>query len=110
MINRYNLDSTEQALLYITDCNLATVSYMASLRSRNHSEFLRQIEIAQIAVNCIVDFNISPVGTRTNDVITKTGGKVDYWAIDFMPKNKPTKKDMEWGKSVIENLRKRNLI
>lgn len=42
--------SPEEALAYITDCNLATVSHMALLKSKSKSEFRRQIEIAQKAI------------------------------------------------------------
>lgn len=61
----------EQALVYITDCNLATVSHMAMLKSRKKGEFERQINIAQIACDWMRDMRIDPTGTRAEDIIGK---------------------------------------
>jgi len=47
----YNVRTPEQALSYITDCTLATVSSMAMRKIRGKHEYERQISIAQKAVN-----------------------------------------------------------
>lgn len=44
------LRSTEEHLLYITECTLATVGYMAGLKRRKVGEFNRQVNIAQDAM------------------------------------------------------------
>lgn len=69
----HEVRSPEQALVYLADCTLATVSSMALLKSRKKSEFKRQIEIAQKAVDWIRDMKIDPAGTRTEEVLSTTG-------------------------------------
>jgi len=76
--------TVEEALIYITDCNLATVCNMASLKSRPKGEFRRQIAIAQSACDWIKRFNINAESTRAVDIIGKT--TVENWAYQFMPK------------------------
>lgn len=45
--------TSEEALVYITDCTLATVSGMAMTKSRKKGEYQRQIAIAQTAIDWI---------------------------------------------------------
>lgn len=71
------------ALAYITDCTLATVSSMAGKKSRPKYEFERQMSIAQTAINWMVEFGIDVTGTRAEDVIA--AGSVQKWAQNYMP-------------------------
>lgn len=71
-----------QALLYITDCCLATVAGMALQKSRKKREFERQIEIAQSACDWINHMGIDPKGTRAEDIVGKM--KVSEWANQYI--------------------------
>lgn len=68
----------EQALVYLLDCTLATVEHMASLKSRNKTEFKRQIGIAQKGVDWIIAMKIDSSTSRASDVI-EAGGNVAKW-------------------------------
>jgi len=72
------------ALVYITDCCLATVSIMAGLKSRKEYEYQRQINIAQKACNWMKQMKIDPTGSRAEDIINKT--TVADWAKYYEPK------------------------
>lgn len=72
----------EQALVYITDCCLATVSHMAMLKSRNKREFERQKSIAQKACNWIEKMGIDPAGTRAEDIVGRI--TVTEWVKPFI--------------------------
>lgn len=87
MVQKHRVDSAEDALGYITDCNLATVCRMAMQKSKSKSQFERHIEIAQSGVDWIVKFNVpyeSYAGTRVEDVIK--AGSVAKWAETFKQK------------------------
>lgn len=71
-----------QALAYITDCNLATVSDMASKKSRPKAEFERQIVIAQRGVDWMVAMKVDFKGTRAVDVVA--AGGVAAWARQYL--------------------------
>ena len=84
-MQRHLIRNSEQALLYITDCNLATVSDMAMKKSRPKHEFERQIEIAQCAVNWIKNFGINiEVNSRVYDVRSLPDQKVSTWASRYI--------------------------
>ena len=71
MSRKCDVRTPEQALVYITDCCLATVSSRAMLKSRGKSEFQRQIEIAQSACTWIKEMHIDPTGSRADDIVGK---------------------------------------
>jgi hypothetical protein len=71
-----------QALVYITDCNLATVCRLAGKKSRSKSEFERQKSIAQTAINWMQEMQIDFSNTRAADVVA--AGSVDAWAAKFL--------------------------
>jgi hypothetical protein len=74
----------EEAFLYIADCNLATVSSMAMLKSRKKGEFERQIRIAQTMVNWASGFNLGHGETRLKEVF-EFENDVKKWAEQYMP-------------------------
>ena len=80
----YRVSNAAQALIYITDCTLATVATMAMLKSKSKYEFERQIAIAQKACDWIKEFGIDPQGTRAADIIGKQ--TVEQWANQFIQK------------------------
>ncbi len=76
-----NLVRTEkQALLYLSDCLLATVSDMAMKKSRKKHEYERHIKIAQSAVEWIYEFNISiQPNSRVYEVLNCQSRTVKEW-------------------------------
>lgn len=78
---KYQIRTTEQMLAYITDCTLATVCDMACKKSIPRNEFSRQIEIAQTAINWMVQAGIDTSTTRAEDVLEI--GSVRDWALTF---------------------------
>jgi hypothetical protein len=83
-MRKCDVRTPEQALAYIIDCNLATVCDLAMKKSRPKGEFVRQISIAQTAINWMVDMKVDLSGTRAREVVAQ-GGSVETWATKFMP-------------------------
>ena len=79
----YDVKNADQALVYIADCNLATVSHLASLKSRSIGEYNRQTVIAQHCVDWIKRFDIDPDKTRAEEVLNNFGGSVKKWAAQY---------------------------
>ena len=71
--------TVNDALAYITDCNLATVVSLALKKSRPKSEFIRQIDIAQFAVDWMQQMDVDFSGTRAEDIVNKFDGNVKLW-------------------------------
>lgn len=84
-MRKCDVRSPEEALAYITDCNLATVSSMAMLKSRKKGEFERQISIAQAACDWMRSMNIDVSTTRAKDV-SEYGGSVKEWVQPYIAK------------------------
>lgn len=83
-MHKYEIRNSDQALAYLTECNLATVSSMAMKKSRSKYEFKRQIEIAQTSIDLIVNFKIATeIGGRVSEVIGKFGRNVNSWAEQY---------------------------
>ena len=83
MNSRDRVKTPEQALAYLTDCTLATVSTMAMLKSRKKGEFERQVRIAQQGVDWMIAMDIPAAGTRAEEV-AEHRGSVEKWAEQFM--------------------------
>lgn len=71
--------TVEQALAYITDCTLATVSHMAMHKSRPKGEYKRQIAIAQTAVTWMREMGVDVSGTRAEEI----SSSVAEWAAQY---------------------------
>jgi hypothetical protein len=69
---------------YLADCTLATVCLLATNRSRQHKEFARQINIAQLAIDWMQRHKVDMANTRAADVVAL--GSVTDWAVSFMSK------------------------
>jgi len=80
------LSSEGEALAYITDCNLATVSHLALKKSRPKGEYARQIAIAQKALDVMIRFGTDLGATRAVDVVREHNGSVETWAKSFEAK------------------------
>jgi len=77
-MKKCSVQTPELALIYITDCNLATVEEMLARKSKRKCEFQRQISICQTAIGWIKDMNIVATGTRVREVMDH-GGCVITW-------------------------------
>jgi len=84
LLTKERVNSTEKALVYIIDCTLATVEYMAGLKRRPKHEFERQISIAQTGIDWVQAFKIDTSGTRIEEV----DGDVNKWANNWIEKYK----------------------
>lgn len=87
---KHRVTNPAQALAYITDCTLATVSKMALLKSKNKAEYNRQIGIAQTSIEWMVKFGVSMAGTRAIDVLK--AGSVEKWASQYLPDTQESNK------------------
>lgn len=77
-MNKHEVTTAEMALVYITDCTLATIETMAMTKRKSKYEFRRQKGIAQTAIDWIVAMGIPYQGTRIVAVVR--AGSVDVWA------------------------------
>jgi hypothetical protein len=83
-MNHYKVRTETDAFLYITDCLLATVSRLATLKTRKRNDYDRHVTIAQHAINWIMEFKmVVPPGERAYEVINECGGFVNRWATNF---------------------------
>lgn len=63
--------SSEDALAYLIDCQLATVQSMAMKKSRQKHDYSRQTSIAQTGVDFLKEFKIPEKNTRADEIISK---------------------------------------
>jgi hypothetical protein len=83
-MNRDRIDNEASALVYMTDCTLATVTSLAMKKSRPVHEYKRQISIAQTGIDWINSMGIGPFG-RPKEVIHDFGSNVAAWAARYEP-------------------------
>lgn len=87
MIMKCRVHTPEQAVIYLTDCTLATVAMMASKKSRSKCEYQRQISIAQDGFNWSLSYIESDTdkNSRAADIRDNYGGSVADWAKKYEP-------------------------
>lgn len=76
-MRRADVRTPADALLYLTDCTLATVEGLAMRKSAPKGELKRQIEMAQTAVNWIREMGIPTKSVLRIEQIETT---VEAWA------------------------------
>ena len=86
-MRKQDVRTPEDAFCYILDCTLATVSSMASIKSRKQGEFRRQILIAQTGIDWVRSFKIKTDEGRISEVIEYYHGEVGEWAKRYLPEN-----------------------
>lgn len=74
------VSNPNQALAYLTDCTLATVSDLSCKKSASKYETRRQIAMAQQAIDWMRAFEVDVSYTRADEVIEEHGGSVQAWA------------------------------
>jgi hypothetical protein len=82
---QHQIRSPEDIVAYITDCTLATVCDLSMKKSASKSERLRQISIAQTALDKGLQCGVSFRGTRAAVIIERYGCDVATWAETFKP-------------------------
>jgi hypothetical protein len=83
MIMKCRVHTPEQAVLYLTDCTLATVGMMASKKSRGKCEYQRQISIAQTGFDWLLEYPgiiETSKGSRVLEIRESHNGSVADWA------------------------------
>lgn len=83
-MRKQDIKTAEDALLYLTDCTLATVAHLAMLKRPPAGELRRQISIAQIGCDHIARLNLDPAGTRAEEIVDQM--TVEQWADEFRVK------------------------
>ncbi len=83
-MQKHMVRTAEDALAYLVDCTLATVSDMAGKKRRPKYEFERQIEIAQIGLNWMRNMSVDCSTTRAQKVIEQFNGNVAKWAESYI--------------------------
>ncbi len=83
-MHKHQVRTADQALAYMVDCTLATVSSMAMLKSRKKCEFERQKLIAQTGIDWLRFMKIDPGSTRAEDVF-KCNYSVEEWSKKYLP-------------------------
>lgn len=76
------------ALVYVTECTLATIEWMALKKNRPKHEYERQIEIAEKAILWIRQYDVSiEPGSRVYDVLITSTRTVTEWEKEFRQKH-----------------------
>ena len=83
-MRKFDVRTPEDALSYILDCNLATVSSMAAKNSRPKAEFRRQISIAQSGYSWCIDMGVDITGNRAEEIRDQFNGSVESWAEQYI--------------------------
>jgi len=81
VLSEKTIRTLDEALEYMTECTLATVSDLAMKKSRSNSEFKRQKLIAQTGINLIKKLGVSPYPySRVYKVLLMFDNTVESWA------------------------------
>jgi hypothetical protein len=95
------------AFLFMVECGLATVSHMAGMKSKSKSEYNRQIQIVQKALNYLFSaghlkrddspkvFQVSDAmnacvewrQSRLKEILNTYDGNIQAWAKQWEPEN-----------------------
>lgn len=76
------INTPEEAIAYLTDCQLATVEGLAMKKNKSKYEFERQIKIAQTGIDFMSDFG-SVVTENDRAYKARNAGGVAEWAKKF---------------------------
>jgi hypothetical protein len=79
-----HISSPDYALVYMTDCTLATIESLAMKKTRPVNEYKRQISIAQKGIDWIKNFNICVDSeVRIKPIIEEFNSDVAKWAKQY---------------------------
>jgi len=87
IITEHNIRSVDDAFLYYTDCELATLIDMAMKKSKPKNEYIRHKAIAKGMIEIIIGHKLDykDRGTRIDKVIACGG--IDNYVKEYEPKN-----------------------
>lgn len=77
-MNRNRVQTSEDALAYLLDCNLATVDDFCMKKNIVKSAYERAIEIAQINLDWCVIFNSDVSKTRGKELVENNWSVAQY--------------------------------
>lgn len=80
----HDVRTPDQALAYLVDCTLATVSDMAMKTRRPKFEFERQVGIAQTGIDWMRGMSVDFSGTRAQTIVSDFNGSVAKWANSYI--------------------------
>jgi len=83
-MRKCDVRTPEDAIQYIADCQLATVSSMAMKKRRPKYEFERQVSIAQTCVDWMADMGCA-ITEHDRAYKARNAGSVAEWAKQYMP-------------------------
>lgn len=93
LANKYRM--MERQIQWDADCTLATVCDLAMKKSRAKCEYERQINMAQVMVDHMIEYRIDPgnSGSRPREVIQDFNCQVQDWADtwDILKKKRSSK-------------------
>ena len=70
----------EDTVRYMTECTLATIDRLVMLKNKSKSELQRQINIAQLGIDMIKDFDpITCTVPRVDKIIAEYGASVQAY-------------------------------
>lgn len=79
-MNKHLVRTPDAALVYLTECTLATVESNSVKKTGGKYEKRRQIEIAQSGIDWIRGFKIEARNLRVGEVIGNFDGNVRAWS------------------------------
>jgi hypothetical protein len=85
-VSNGRITNPSMALVYMTECTLATVDAMAMRKRRPKYEYKRQKSIAQAGIDWIRCFNVEvpKESPRVNLIVNRgSGWSVDEWAKQY---------------------------
>lgn len=74
-----SIDNERDALLYLVNCALATVSDLSSKKSTPKADLIRHVEIAQAGCNFLRTFGVGSENSRIVNVMNNHAGNVVAW-------------------------------
>jgi hypothetical protein len=90
-MRKEDVRSPTDAVIYLVDCTLATVEMLALRKNPPRTEYLRQIEIAQVGISWLEEYDVPTKSSKISSRINEICGKqtVSEWA-DSMRKSMKT--------------------
>lgn len=88
-LHEHNLQNTDECLLWLLDCTLATVEDLAMKKSAPKHEYSRQIGMAQTALNLLLREGKDVSMIRADQICKNFNRSVKDWAADIHSRFNP---------------------
>lgn len=83
-MHKHEIRNEGDALVYLTDCTLATVETLAMRKTPPKAELSRQMSMAEHAISWIYSCGLNYKGSRIEDV--KAAGGINKWVEQMQAK------------------------